>query len=224
MSSRFEKFATGVIAACALVVTAVFLLDRRTSTRASADGGLAVATELSDAEFSLLDAHALPKSRAASVSVVEVIDLECPFCSRYSSTIDSLRAELGDTVQIRLLNFPISSHRFARSGAIAVECAFLQQRGYDFVRTTYLNSDSIGFWSWPRLANHAGLTDTTSFNECRADSSIHARVDSATSIGEKLGVRGTPTVFLDRWRYSRPPDLTRLLKDARTRAAGRSLP
>lgn len=206
MSSIFEKVATGVMALAACAVAVKYVAAPATGNAVAVAAAMTKQTDW-EAAFK----YALPrKSTHSTASVIEYIDLECPFCASYAQRIDSLRATMVDSVDIYYVNMPISSHRFARSGAIAVECAFRAGRGAEFVSTAYANRDSIGFWTWPKMAITSGVTDTISFNMCTKEPGVSAAVDSSRAFAVRTKVVATPTVSIGAWRYGGPPTLQEL--------------
>jgi len=60
--------------------------------------------------------------------------------------------------------------------------------------------DSIGLRSWGEFAVEAGIPDTASISRCARNPSPVLRIDSGLVLGERLGVNGTPTVFVNGWR------------------------
>lgn len=214
MSKILEPVATVVVALAALAVSGSYLWRNHASPTSRAPGSVAVASP--ETRWSVAADIALPAPRQGSaVQLIEFIDLECPFCARYHSTIDSVAMLLGDSVQIRFVNLPIEGHRFAPSGAAAVECAFARGLGEKFVSTVFQLQDSIGFLTWPILAKRAGLIDTAGFQECVDAPRTRKKVDSAVGVAKLLQMRGTPSVLLNGQRYDRPPKLDKLLSDIR---------
>lgn len=215
MNSRLEAWSTTLLAACAVVVTVLYSFDRFAETRTEARqrGRL---ERVTPKELDAINSVALGRQQhSRSVLLTEFIDLECPFCAAFARRLDSARVLLGDSLEIRYANFPLSNHRFAKSGAAAVECAFKFGGGDAFVRTVYARHDSIGFWPWERYAAAAGIHDSSEFAGCRNNRQVSERVDLALQVAERLNLRGTPSVFLGANRYDRPPSLEVLLADVR---------
>ena len=50
-----------------------------------------------------------------------------------------------------------------------------------------------------------GVRDTLRFSECNAAKGPLPRVDRGLEVGRKIGVRGTPTVIVNRWLLPTPP-------------------
>lgn len=219
MTTRSEQLATALVVSCAVVMTSFFAWDRFAERSDFGAQEEARAKKVDPSVVQAIDSVALGRWQAAeAVRLTEFIDLECPFCETFAKRLDSVKAVLGDTVEICYANFPLSIHRFSRSGAAAVECAFSAGRGEPFVREVYTTQDSLGFWSWERFANAAGIADTLEFRRCRTSAETDARVARALDLAKRLNLRGTPSVFLDDSHYNIPPTLAQLINDIRQRA------
>lgn len=140
----------------------------------------------------------------APVTLVEYSDFQCPYCLRhFSDTHGRLLTEYVNTGKVKILfkNFPIPElHPQAIQAAIAAECA----------------ADQGKFWAYhdilfqrlgTRTADYtaAGLTgyavsfqlDRERFDACLRDEKILARINADRAEGNRLGVRGTPTFFVN---------------------------
>lgn len=219
MSSRVETIATVLMAAAAIGVAVAYVAQSRSPRRITATE---TTISLED-DSALIWRSSLPQIPVrAAATIVEFIDVECPFCGQYKSTLDSVKRAFGDSVDIRYVNMPIEGHRFARSGAASLECAFGRGRGHEFADVTFQYQDSIGMWSWSRYAAEAGIADTMQFKDCITRDSILSRVDRAHRDGQQLAIRGTPTVFINNWRYSMPPSVEQLTRDIRSILKGKA--
>ncbi len=215
MNSRLEAWSTALLAACAVVVTVLYGADRVRVARAE-PGQSARLERIAPTTVGAIDSVALGRRQhSRSVLLTEFIDLECPFCAAFARRLDSARVLLGDSLEIRYANFPLSNHRFARSGAAAVECAFKLGDVDAFVRAVYAQQDSLGFWTWERYAAVARIPDSVGFASCRNSKELAARVELALQLAERLNLRGTPSLFVGAHRYDRPPSLEVLLADIR---------
>jgi protein-disulfide isomerase len=216
MSSKIDLVSTVLIATCAVVLTGLYTVDRFGGAPQRGAPAVARLEKVDEELLKAMDSVSLgTHQRSSAVVLTEFIDVECPFCAMFAERLDSAKAILGDTFQIRFANFPLTSHRFARSGAAAVECAFKFGRGHEFVKRTYAMQDSLGFWPWERYAAAAMIPDTIEFRRCRTSPETEANLVRALALTERLDLRGTPTLFLDGQRYDRPPTLDRLIGDVR---------
>jgi protein-disulfide isomerase len=101
-------------------------------------------------------------------------------------------------------------HRYAKSAAIASECAAAAGRFKEFHDVLYATPDSIGRASWGSLAHQAGIADTVNFARCLADSSYSDRVQRDVAAAMTLKAQGTPTVLVNGRRVTAAPTLALL--------------
>lgn len=163
-------------------------------------------------------ANGLPLwSPTAPVIVAEFADLECPACRRFHTRLQQTAADLQVDVGLVMLHYPLSTHRFARPAARALECAYSLGAGPRFVDVAYAKQDSLGLKSWISYAQEAGVQDTVSFAECVGSTGRVERVERGRGLGESMNVHATPTVIINGWRFSSVPN------DAQLRGAIKAL-
>jgi protein-disulfide isomerase len=156
----------------------------------------------------------------AAVTIIEFMDMECPFCQRLAFAMDSLRSEFPDDIAVVVHHFPLTNHRFARIAAVAVECADDQGAFEQFFALLFQKQDSIGLKDWDAFAAEAGVADIDEFANCRQTNSTFPRIDYGRAFGESIGVRGTPTVVINGWKMPRVPQLNDLRASVRAVLAG----
>jgi protein-disulfide isomerase len=153
--------------------------------------------------LSLADLPSLGPANA-SVTIVEFGDLECPDC-RMEAPI--LRQNVAETFasQVRLYfkDFPLESiHPWARVAAIAGRCVYHQDAKafWDFYDWIYENQQEIDpdnlnskILAW---AGQNGL-DAGRLGRCIETKASEPEVDRSLAEGRSLGVRGTPTLFIN---------------------------
>jgi protein-disulfide isomerase len=153
--------------------------------------------------LSLADLPSLGPANAP-VTIVEFGDLECPDC-RMEAPI--LRHNVAETFasQVRLYfkDFPLGSiHPWARAAAIAGRCVYHQEAKafWDFYDWIYENQQEIEpdnlnskilAWAGPN-----GL-DAGRLGSCIETKGSEPEVDRSLAEGRSLGVRGTPTLFIN---------------------------
>lgn len=169
----------------------------------------------------LLEGAVVLGNRQAPVTIVEFMDLECPFCSTFNGHVRALRQKYGDVVRVAVIHFPLDQHRFARPAARAAECAHTQGRFEHFINAVYDKQDSLGFKSWTSFASDAGVPDTVSFLRCATATTAVPRVDTGLALARAIGANGTPTVIVNGWRYYTPPDTAELDRVVRAVLAGK---
>jgi len=153
--------------------------------------------------LSLADLPSLGPANAP-VTIVEFGDLECPDC-RMEAPI--LRHNVAETFasQVRLYfkDFPLGSiHPWARAAAIAGRCVYHQEAKafWDFYDWIYENQQEIEpdnlnskILAW---AGQNGL-DARRLGGCIETKASEPEVDRSLAEGRSLGVRGTPTLFIN---------------------------
>jgi protein-disulfide isomerase len=218
MSRLSDQIATFIVVLCAVVMAATsFMRNDGANRRASAQSTSLVVAE---SQVTAIEPFILKEGLDRPFTIVEFIDVECPYCANFAKTLDSAQVILGDSLQVNYVNYPIRPHRFARSGANAITCAFSSGSGSQFVRTVYANQDSIGTWPWTKFASVAGIADSTEFARCSQSTVVNARVDSGQALAKELGVNSTPTLLIGRQIHRGALSLTDLLKIARERSPG----
>src|SRR3972149_9699030 len=72
-------------------------------------------------------------ARQARVRIVEYSDFQCPACQQAQRPLKQILEEYGETVQIIFNDFPlVKAHPNALSAAEAAQCAYSQQRFWEY--------------------------------------------------------------------------------------------
>jgi len=140
----------------------------------------------------------------AQVKVVEVGDLQCPFCKGYSEEVlpqvieNSVR---GGEATLDFRNFTIIGPQSNPAGAAAI-AAGEQGRGWNYVELFYRNqgTEDSGYADdefLTAIAKAAGVKDLARWNQERKSQAVIARVEATTAEAEKLGFSGTPSFALE---------------------------
>lgn len=167
----------------------------------------------------------------AWVTVVTFSDFECPFCATVQPTLAAVLPEFGGDVRLVFKHFPLSIHRHARPAAVAATCAHAQGRFWEFHDLAFGEqaalfgaSDFEG--ALAAVAARSGL-DSTAWQACRAAPGADAVVIEDMTLGDRVGVSGTPTFVVNGVRLvgSQPASVFRsAIEAARTRARSSGVP
>lgn len=138
----------------------------------------------------------------SDVTVVEFLDFECEACRAAFPMVDQLRAEYGDRVNFVIRYFPIQSHFNAERAARAVESAAQQDKFEPMYKKMYETQSQWGEQRTPADSTFRGFAtelglDMAAFDAAYNDPATLDRVNLDVADGKALGVRGTPTFFLD---------------------------
>jgi protein-disulfide isomerase len=201
---NWERASSVVFAVSAALIAAMVIKREFTSRTAPEAPGTQRVERVSEWRSIADSAYTLgPKD--AAVSIIEFADLECPFCARYHETLRAIREQYPQNVSVSIVHFPLPGHRFAVPAARAVECAAAHDRKTELIDRIYQQQDSMGLKSWAAFARDVGVSDTTPFVTCVRETSQIAAVERGLRDGKKVGVRGTPTVLVNGWKYPMPP-------------------
>lgn len=186
----FLNAATGVIAACALLLVA--LRVREAFFAQSSEPPLT--TEVSDWRQFATMGHRLGPVHAR-VTIVEFADFQCPYCKAANATLQELLRRYPQDIAVIYRHYPM--HLDAFPAAVAAECASEVGRFEEIHRQFYQTPDSIGKERWTMFALAAGVQDTTRFRRCMQSPSAIQRVIDDTLAARKLAIRGTPTFLIN---------------------------
>lgn len=137
-------------------------------------------------------------SDKAPITLVEFSDYECPFCKQWHLEVwPKIQAKYGDKVRLVYRNFPLSSiHPDATSAAEAAACAGDQQKYFQFGDLLFNGGKQLGTDAYLAYAQQLGLNMDT-FKKCIDSRSYQKFVENDTNFASQLGVRSTPTFFIN---------------------------
>jgi protein-disulfide isomerase len=146
----------------------------------------------------------------AAITIVEYGDFECPHCAASAALLADLRRELPDALCVVYRHFPLwDEHPHARKAAEAAEAAAAQGLFWEMHRRL-LKSQDLDEEGLERAARRVGL-DMKRFRREMRDSFHAPRVRADWLGGQRSGVRGTPTWFINGERYRGPMELSPLV-------------
>jgi len=133
----------------------------------------------------------------ATVTVVEFSDFQCPFCARAMGPVEEILEKYPEDVKVYFLHFPLTTiHPNAKPAAIAAECAHRQGEFWAMHDKMFENQKSLTRENFESWAEELEL-DTSKFESCLGDDAVADRVEEDMAMGEKAGVGGTPSFFIN---------------------------
>ncbi|MHB1096759.1 MAG: DsbA family protein [Gemmatimonadaceae bacterium] len=140
----------------------------------------------------------------APIVMVDFSDFGCPFCGRHAlETQPALEREFVATGKVFYKYVPFVMGMFPNGdvAARAAECAAEQGKFWEMHDALYANQSAWKRGSDPAAAfrRHAvalGM-NTTRFDACYTEDRGGARTRRATEAAERIGIRATPTFFID---------------------------
>lgn len=148
-----------------------------------------------------IDDDAVMGSDAATVTVIEFTDYECPFCGRhYTDTLAQIKENYVDTGKVKYVvrDYPLSFHPSAQKAAEASECAGEQNKFWEMHDKLF---ETQGAWganavtSFKSYAAELGLNAST-FDACLDNGDMAAEVNADLADGSAAGISGTPGFWI----------------------------
>ncbi len=132
----------------------------------------------------------------AKVTLVVFSEFECPFCAKAKPTLDELATRYGDDLKIVWKHLPLPFHARAVPAALAAEAARSQGQFWPMHDRIFGQATALGAADLESHARALGL-DLARWTAALNDPALKARVDADRKLAETLGVRGTPTFFVN---------------------------
>lgn len=138
----------------------------------------------------------------ASVTLEEFADFQCPPCSQLHPELSKLNSEYGSQVRFVFRHFPLTNiHKYAFDAAKAAEAAGLQGRFWEMHDWLFENQ-----LVWSQAPDARSLfieqaraleLDLDRFVRDLEKEQIRQRIAQDFQRGTSLGIRGTPSVFIN---------------------------
>lgn len=135
----------------------------------------------------------------ALVTIVELTDFQCPYCSRGAATIDALRERFPDDVRVVVRQRPLPFHENARPAAEAAlearaqlgDAAFFEMASLLFANQRHLDRATL-----EGLAAVVGL-DMARFRRALDEDAHEADIERDMALGDAMAAEGTPTFYVN---------------------------
>jgi len=140
-------------------------------------------------------------SANAPVTIIAFTDYQCPSCAVMHQNLERLVKEYGDKIRLVARDFPLNQHTEALKAAEAAEAAREQGRYWEYVQVLLRNQSALGVEKLKSYATEVGL-DRTRFDSGLDSGKFAELVQRDVDEGMKLGLKATPTLFLNGRRVS----------------------
>jgi protein-disulfide isomerase len=133
----------------------------------------------------------------APITLVEFSDYQCPYCRRWHAEVyEPLLAAYPGQIRFVYRHLPLDSiHPDAIPAAEASMCAGEQDAFWQFHEKLF-SSEALGDQVYAQYAQELGL-DMQTFESCVSDRKYQQAVEEDTSFALDLGIRSTPTFFIN---------------------------
>jgi protein-disulfide isomerase len=133
----------------------------------------------------------------APVTVVEYGDFECPSCRQAAPVVNLLLERYVGRVHVAFRHYPLEGvHPHALLAAQAAECAGAQGKFWEMHDLLFENQNHLKLQNLRQYAEQLQL-DMVRFNAEIGDEIYLQRIRESIAGGDRSGVRGTPTFYIN---------------------------
>ncbi len=134
----------------------------------------------------------------AKVTIVEFSDFECPFCSRGAAVANEIKKAYGNKILLAFKQFPLPMHPKAKGASEAALCVNEQSsdKFWKYHDKLFANQDKLDPENLAKFAKEVGAKEAD-FKACFESHKYAKAVQDDLDYGSKLGVRSTPTFFIN---------------------------
>ncbi len=142
--------------------------------------------------------------RNAKITIVEFSDFECPYCAKAVSEIAAIMAAYPNDVKLVFKEFPLGDmHPHAMMAAQAALAANDQGKFWEMHDQLFANAHRLSHDTVFAIAQNVGL-DMMRFTRDMESGRFSKAVQADVAEGDKIGVYGTPSLFIDGKPYHGP--------------------
>jgi protein-disulfide isomerase len=137
----------------------------------------------------------------APITLVEFSDFQCPYCYKAVRQLDAVLKAYPKQVKLIFKEFPLDMHSQAALAAQAAIAAHQQGKFWPMYEIMFANRSNLSRPAIMTLAGKVGL-DLKRFTVDLDSEKTRMTVARDEADGDKAGVEGTPTVFINGQRYN----------------------
>lgn len=133
----------------------------------------------------------------APIIMVEFSAYACPFCGRhFQQTLGPLLENYGQYIRYVYRDFPVIRQEVSFPAAMAAQCAFEQDKFWEFHDLLFQNQSELGRDLFLRIGREVGL-EMEAFTACVDENRYENEVLDDYYAGDALGITGTPSFYIN---------------------------
>jgi protein-disulfide isomerase len=132
----------------------------------------------------------------AKVTIVQISDFQCPFCSRVEPTIDQILKTYGKDVKVVWKDNPLPFHKDAMPAAQLARLAHEKGKFWQLHDKLFSNQQALDRASLEKYAQEVGL-DAEKVKEVLDKNPYAEAIKQDQAEAAKFGARGTPSFFIN---------------------------
>ncbi len=145
----------------------------------------------------------------AKVTMVEFSDFQCPYCAQAVSEIDAVLKAYPSQIKLIFKQFPLEMHPQAEFAAKAALAAQKQGKFWEMHNAMFAHQNQLSREGIESMAQAAGL-DMKKFDADLASTEVSETVIRDVQDGDRVGVEGTPSFFINGQKYNGYLDLNHI--------------
>lgn len=133
---------------------------------------------------------------SAPITLLMFIDFECPYCRASFGPLEEALTQYGDAVYLVFKHVPLLAiHPRSVTASLAAQCAHEQGKFWEYHNTLFTTKDLTDVGLMQAALTHK--LDIPKWSTCQKASSTEASLNKDLKDATTLGVRGTPTFFVN---------------------------
>jgi thiol-disulfide isomerase/thioredoxin len=145
-------------------------------------------------------------STSAPIVMVEFADFECPHCQAMAPVLDKTADDRKDQLRFVFKYLPLPGHTHADPAARAAYAAQLQGKFWEMHQKLFSNGEHLEQSDLEAYARDVGL-DLAKFKLDMQSKAATDKIAADKKLADSLGVKGTPTIFINGREYDRTQTL-----------------
>ena len=142
----------------------------------------------------------------APITLVEFADFECPYCAVMAPHLEEAFAKHPGQIHFVYKFMPLSGHPHGDIAARAGIAAMMQGKFWEMHDKLFSNRDHLEPQDLDSYAKDIGL-DVAKFDKDAAGQAATDRIAADRKQADSLGVKGTPTIYINGREYDPQSDL-----------------
>lgn len=141
----------------------------------------------------------------ANITIIEFSDFQCPNCYTAQLVLSRLFEDYNGSIVHYYRNLPLTIHENSMNAALAAEAANEQGKFWEYHDILFDNQYELDKDNLRKYALELGL-NMTQFNSAFDSEKYKADIEKDKADAKALGVRGTPTFFINGQKVEGPDE------------------
>ena len=133
---------------------------------------------------------------SAQITLLEYGDYQCPSCAQAFVIVKKVQKHFGAELKFVFRNFPLEQHEFAEMAAETAQFASSQGKFWEVHDLLYKRQKDLSEELFLDVAEELGL-DGEALAQALDEGKYTERVEEDLKSGERAGVHGTPSFFIN---------------------------